>query len=113
MEDTAVHDLAATIKALVRDTNRMWTEGDISADSTIRQVDLRLEAARALAGQGCSWSLHDLVVLPRSEREAVASYRIVHDWSDGRKPASALLLETWRRSTQGRWNLVRHTAEKI
>jgi hypothetical protein len=140
MEDTAVQDLAATIKALVRDTNRMWAEGDIAADSTIRQVDPgleavqysprfadgpwrarsaqewldgTLEAARALAGQSCSWSLHDLVILPRSEREAVASYRIVHEWSDGRKPASALFLETWSRSAQGRWNLLRHTAEKV
>jgi hypothetical protein len=134
-------ELTAALHRLVEDTNAMWRDGTIAADSSVRDVcdDLDAvqhaphrdpapwratsgaawvegteQAAKALHGQGCRWSLRDLVVLPRHEAECVASYRVVHEWGDERRPpAQALFLETWRRSPDGRWRLARHTAEKV
>lgn len=142
MDDTATrHPLVEVIERLVRDTNRAWAEGSIAQDSSVRLVadDLTAvqyaphygdgvwtagsgrewvestgEAAAALRGQGCTWSMHDLHVLVRSDEEAIASYRIVHHWGDGeRPPAQAFFLETWRRGGDGGWRLARHTAEKV
>ena len=138
--DAAVRELTDAIHRLVEATNDMWRTGRIDERSPVRDVepDLRAvqfsprfeggdwhaesgqdwldgtaQAAAALAGQGCHWSVHDLVVLPRSETESVAGYRIVHTWADGRAPAQALFLETWRRGDDGTWRLARHTAEKV
>jgi hypothetical protein len=135
-----VADLTLTLHRLVEATNRMWALGRIPDDSPILDVDPALqarqhsprfegglwtadsgeewlegtrEAAAALAGQGCRWSLHDLHLLARSHDEVVAAYRIVHEWGDTRPSAQAFFLETWRREDSGRWLLVRHTAEKV
>lgn len=119
----------------------MWAEGDIAEDSAVRLVTPDLvatqyaphyddgiwtarsgaewiegtaEAARALKGQGCTWSAHDLQVLARGGDEAVATYRIVHRWGAAeRQPAQAFFLETWKRGGDGQWRLARHTAEKV
>lgn len=139
--DDAVEALTAVLFRLVEDTNEMWRDGEIAEDSTVRAVceDLQAvqhaphrdpepwqarsrtewledteQAARALHGRGCTWSLHDLVVLPRHGSECVASYRIVHEWGDSATPAAqALFLETWRQGEDGQWRLARHTAEKV
>lgn len=143
MDDTtaSTHPLVDVIERLVRDTNRMWDEGALAPDSSVRDVtdDLTAvqyaphyddgvwtagsgaewvegtaQAAAAVQGQGCTWSLHDLRVLARAEDEAIASYRVVHRWGDAaRPPAQAFFLETWRRGDDGRWRLARHTAEKV
>jgi hypothetical protein len=137
---TVVAEMTATIHSLVEATNTMWREGLIDHRSAVRDVEPDLQAvqfsprfdgqvwratsgdewlagtaqaAEALRGQGCRWSLHDLRVLARDDDECVAAYRIVHTWADGRTPAQALFLETWRRGRDGRWRLVRHTAEKV
>ena len=141
MEPAApAHPLVDVIARLVLDTNRMWAEGDIAEGSTVRLVipdlvatqyaphyangvwtarsgtewlESTAEAARALKGRGCTWSAHDLHVLPRGDDEAIASYRIVHHWGEAdREPAQAFFLETWRRGADGQWRLARHTAEK-
>ena len=140
-QSDVVEDLKAVLLRLVEDTNRMWRDGGIAEDSVVRAVcpDLQAiqylphrdpepwratsgaewladteEAARALRGRGCRWSLHDLVVLPRHDSECVTSYRIVHEWGDSeRPPAQALFLETWRRGEDGQWRLARHAAEKV
>lgn len=119
----------------------MWAEGSIPQDSSVRLVadDLNAvqyaphyengvwtacsgaewvqssaEAATALRGKGCTWSVHDLNVLTRKDDEAIASYRIVHSWGVAdRAPAQAFFLETWRRGDDGAWRLARHTAEKV
>jgi hypothetical protein len=137
---TVSHPLVDVIERLVRDTNRMWSEGLIAQDSSVRLVEDELtavqyaphyddgvwtagsgeewiestaEAADALRGQGCTWSVHDLTVLSRSSDEAIASYRVVHHWGESdRTPAQALFLETWKRGDDGTWRLARHTAEK-
>ncbi len=134
-------EISDLLDRLVEDTNTMWATGEIGTGSTIRDVDPALqatqwsprfeggvwrarsgaewvegtaEAGRQLAGQGCRWEIADLVVLPREAREAVASFRVVHHWGEsGRPPAQALFLETWRRDEDGRWLLLRHTAEKV
>jgi ketosteroid isomerase-like protein len=126
---------------MVEDQNVAWRDGAIAEDSALRLVEDDLtavqyaphydggvwrcdsgsswvegtaQAAAALKGQGCTWSLHDVHVLPRGEHEAVATYRIVHTWGDAeRRPAQAFFLETWRRGEDGRWRLARHTAEKV
>lgn len=142
MESTSVvHEVTTAIEAVVRDHNRMWADGVISDDSALRHVEEGLtavqyaphyengvwrassgsewldgsgQAAGASRGQGWSWTLHDLSVLPRGEHEAIASYRIVHTWGEtDRPPAQAIFLETWRRGSDGRWRLARHTAEKV
>lgn len=137
----AVAELTTVLRRLIVDTNVMWRDGEIAEDSTVRDVceDLQAiqhaphrdpepwrassgtewlegtaEAARAMHGRGCRWSLHDLVVLPREDGECVTSYRIMHEWGDEeRPPAQALFLETWRRGEDGRWRLARHAAEKV
>lgn len=133
-------EVVATIEAHVRATNEAWESGRLPEDSVLRDVadDLvavqhsprfdggvwragsgadwltgTAEAAEALAGQGCRWALHDLVVRVRNRDEALAAYRIVHSWGDGRPSAEALFLEAWARGPHGRWTLVRHTAEKL
>jgi hypothetical protein len=139
--ESVVSALTRVIEDVVRDHNRMWSEGVISEDSRLRHVEEALsavqyaphyedgvwrarsgsewlegtsQAAAASRGQGWAWSVHDLNVLPRSEQEAVAAYRIVHTWGQAdRRPAQAFFLETWRRGADGRWRLARHTAEKI
>jgi len=138
--EAAVEEMTATIHRLVESTNTMWRDGVIDDASAVRDVepDLRAvqfsprfegevwrassgkewiegtaQAAEALRGQGCRWSLHDLRVVARSELECVAWYRIVHTWADGRRPAQALFLETWRRGDDHRWRLARHSAEKF
>jgi hypothetical protein len=138
--EAAARELTDVIHRLVEATNEMWRDGRIDDLSPVRDVepDLRAvqfsprfegqvwradsgqdwlegtaEAAAALEGLGCQWALHDLVVLARSEAECVAGYRIVHTWADGRSPAQALFLETWRRGDDGTWRLARHTAEKV
>jgi hypothetical protein len=142
MDNASVaRELSRVVEDLVGATNRMWHDGVISEDSTIRDVEDGFtgvqyaphyengewrassgsewlegnsQAAAASQGQGWSWTLHDLRVLPRSGQEAVASYRIVHSWGDDdRRPAEAFFLETWRRGSDGRWRLARHTAEKV
>lgn len=142
MDDSTVttHPLVDVIKGVVRDHNRMWSEGALAPDSSIRHVtddltavqyaphyddgvwtarsgaewvDGSAQAAAAMRGQGCTWSLHDLGVLARGEDEAIASYRVVHHWgAPDRPPAQAFFLETWRRDAAGCWRLARHTAEK-
>jgi ketosteroid isomerase-like protein len=138
--EAAVAEVTATIHGLVEATNTMWSEGVIDGVSRVLDVEPELkavqfsprfesqvwransgkewiqgtaQAADALRGQGCRWSLHDLQVRARSDIECVAAYRIVHTWADGRRPAQAIFLETWRRGDDGRWRLARHTAEKI
>jgi hypothetical protein len=134
------HPLVDVIERLLQDTNRMWATGTIAEDSSVRLVaddlaavqyaphyengvwsagsgsewvDSTAEAAAALRGQGCTWSVEDLHVLARTDDEAVACYRVVHEWGDAdRAPAQAFFLETWRRGDDGRWQLARHTAEK-
>jgi hypothetical protein len=134
-------ELTAVLTTLVDEHNTMWDLGEIPVDSRIRDVDPGLvaaqyspkfdggvwragsgeewldgtgEAAAFLGGQGVRWELADLTILERSADEAVASYRVVHHWGDpGRPPAQAMFLETWRRSEDGRWLLVRHHAEKV
>ena len=136
-----IDELTAVLRRHVQDTNQMWATGEIAPDSAIRDVEPALaavqwspkfdagvwraesgaewvegtaEAGRQLAGQGCRWEMADLVVLPRGEGEAAASYRIVHHWGDPtRPPAQALFLETWRRGDDSRWRLARHAAEKV
>lgn len=138
---STVSEVTRVIGTLVEDTNRMWAEGAISPDSTVRDVEVGLtavqyaphyddgvwratsglewvegtsQAAAASLGRGWAWSLHDLSVLPRGVDEAVASYRIVHHWGESDlPPAQAFFLETWRRGDDGRWRLARHTAEKV
>ena len=132
-----VAEVTAAIERLVEATNVAWQTGSIDATSAIRDVandllavqhsprfgtwragsgaewvESTAEAAVALRGQNCCWTLHDAVVLARTADEAIASYRIVHHWADARQPAQALFLETWRR-VGGRWLLVRHAAEKV
>ena len=135
-----IAEVSAVLRRHVEDTNRMWATGEIASDSAIRDVEPGLsavqwspkyetgvwrvesgsewiddtaDAGRQLAGQGCRWELTDLVVLPRGDHEAAASYRVVHHWGDpARPPAQALFLETWRRGEDGRWRLARHAAEK-
>ncbi|GMV88071.1 MAG: hypothetical protein AMXMBFR81_10020 [Chthonomonas sp.] len=59
------------------------------------------------------WAIHGLRVLPRSEREAVASYEVWIIPKDEAKPIpKALFLETYRLTRDG-WLLVRHHAEKV
>ena len=133
-------EVVATIEAHVRATNELWASGRLAGDSVLRDVAEDLvavqysprfeggawratsgadwlagttEAAEALAGQGCRWAVHDLVVRVRNRDEALAAYRIVHSWGDGRPSAEALFLEAWARGPHGRWTLVRHTAEKL
>lgn len=120
-----VEELTTALHRLVEDTNIMWRDGVIAEASAVRDgevwragsgdewLDGTADAAEALQGQGCRWSLHDLVVLARSDSEATASYRIVHEWGDGRPAAQALFLETWRRGADARWRLARHAAEKV
>lgn len=138
---SVAQELARVIEDTVRDTNRMWAEGRIAPGSSLRQVEEGLravqyaphyedgewrassgeewlegtsQAAAASRGQGWSWTVHDLHVLPRSDEEAVASYRVVHTWGQSeRRPAEAFFLETWRRGADGCWRLARHTAEKV
>lgn len=138
---TTVSEVTRVIETLFDDTNRMWADGAIAEDSAVRHVEDGLTAvqyaphydggkwgctsghdwvegtAAAAAsgrGQGWAWTLHDLNVLPRSEDEAIASYRVVHTWgASERPPAQAFFLETWRRGSDGRWRLARHTAEKL
>ena len=141
MDNTAtVRAVRAAIENLVEDTNTMWATGEIAEDSSVRHVveDLvavqyaphyeggtwragsggawvegTAEAAAALRGQGCTWTVHDLQVLARNAHEAIASYRVVHHWGEAdRRPAEAFFLETWRRDDGGTWRLARHTAEK-
>ena len=135
------HPLVEVIGNVVRDHNRMWASGTIAEDSVLRDVEEDLvasqyaphfeggvwratsgeewlagtaEAGAFGCGQGWSWSHQDLTVLPRSDDECVATYRIVHSWGDAdRKPAQAIFLETWRRGDDGCWRLARHTAEKL
>jgi hypothetical protein len=134
-----VAEVSAAVHEQVAATNRMWESGVIEPGSALRDVaadltavqhsprfadgvwragsgaewlDGTAEAAAFLAGQGCRWTLHDLRVLARSADEAVAGYRIVHEWADARPAAQALFLETWRRDG-ARWVLARHTAEKV
>jgi hypothetical protein len=140
--NTAVrHPLAAVIERMVADHNRGWASGVLAEDSVVRDVAEGLEAVQfaphyddgrwtassgrewvegtaeafaALAGQGVTWELHGLEVLPRGGDEAIAAYRIVHRWGTAeRAPAQAFFLETWRRGADDRWRLVRHTAEKV
>ena len=136
-----VERLTTVLLRLIEDTNKMWRDGELAEDSMVRAVcqDLQAvqyaphrdpepwqaksgmewlagteQAARALRGRGCRWSLHDLVVLPRNGSECVASYRIVHEWGDNETPsAQALFLETWHEDQDGQWRLARHTAEKV
>jgi hypothetical protein len=138
---SVVQEVTRVIAGVVRDHNRMWADGFISEDSALLYVEEGLtavqyaphfengvwragsaddwlhgttQAAEASRGQGWAWSMHDLQVLPRSDQEAVASYRIVHIWGDtDRPPAQAMFLETWRRGGDGCWRLARHTAEKL
>lgn len=141
MDNTAtVRAVRAAIHNLVEDTNTMWATGEIAEDSSVRHVveDLvavqyaphyeggawragsgrawvegTAEAAAALRGQGCTWTVHDLQVLARNAHEAIASYRVVHHWGEAdRRPAEAFFLETWRRDDGGTWRLARHTVEK-
>lgn len=135
------HPLRGVLEKLLSDTNTMWRTGVIAEDSVVRDVEKDLvarqysprfndgvwqagsgeawlagtaEAAAALVGRGCAWSMHDLRLLPRGEDECVASYRIVHAWGDySAPPAQAVFLETWRLGGDGRWRLARHTAEKV
>lgn len=138
--DAAVAEVTATLDRLVEATNAMWRDGVLDDASIVHDVEPDLQAvqfsprfedqvwratsgqewvegtkqaAEALHGQGCRWSLHDVRVLARGEDECAATYRIVHTWADGRTPAQALFLETWRRGPDGRWRLARHTAEKV
>ena len=134
-------ELTAVLTTLMDEHNVMWDLGDIPADSRIRDIhpDLRAaqyspkfdggvwradsavewlegtcEAAGFLGKLGCRWEMADLTILVRSADEAVASYRIIHYWGEAdRPPARAMFLETWRRSEDGRWLLVRHTAEMV
>jgi hypothetical protein len=138
---STTREVRAAVENLVADTNKMWTTGEIAEGSSVRHVvedlvavqyaphydggvwragsgrewvDGTAEAAAALHGQGCTWTVHDVHVLPRSEDECIASYRIVHAWGDAeRRPAQAFFLETWRRGDDGTWRLARHTAEKV
>jgi hypothetical protein len=142
MDTTATaREVRAAIEGLVEDTNAMWASGEVAERSSVRHVvdDLvavqyaphyeggvwqagsgrewvagTAEAAASLRGQGCTWTVHDVNVLPRSEDECIASYRVVHAWGDAeRRPAQAFFLETWRRGVDGTWRLARHTAEKV
>lgn len=139
--EQTVTELTRAIEAMVEDHNAAWRDGTIAEGSALRLVEGDLtavqyaphyeggewrcdsgtawvestaQAVAAVAGQGCTWSLHDVHVLPRGDREAIASYRIVHTWgASSRRPAQAFFLETWRRGEDGRWRLARHTAEKV
>ena len=134
-------ELTAVLTALMDSHNVMWDLGEIPANSRIRDIHPDLaaaqyspkfdggvwradsgnewlestqEAATLLGKQGCRWELADLTIIERSTDEAVASYRIIHHWGDADSPpAQAMFLETWRRSEDGRWLLVRHHAEKV
>jgi hypothetical protein len=136
-----VKEVTRAVESAVEGHNRAWAEGVIAENSALHLVEEALfavqyaphyengvwqvtsgaawvegtaEAAAALRGQGCTWTLHDLHLLPRGEDECIASYRIVHTWGDpGRRPAQAFFLETWHRDGEGRWRLARHTAEKV
>ena len=93
----AVERLTEVLLRLIEDTNTMWRDGELAEDSMVRAVceDLQAvqyaphrdpepwqaksgmewlagteQAARALHGRGCRWSLHDLVVLPRNGSES-------------------------------------------
>jgi hypothetical protein len=105
-----VNDVAADVTAVQYAPH--YPDGVWRADSGAELLAATAQAAAAVAGQGCHWILEDLQVLARSADEAMAMYRIVHRWGDGRPPAQAFFLETWRREG-GRWVLARHTAEKV
>ena len=134
-------ELTTVLMGLMDEHNVMWDLRDIPTDSRIRDIhpDLKAaqyspkfdggvwradsakdwlegtrEAAGFLAKQGCRWELADLTILVRTADEAVASYRIIRHWGEAdRPPAQAMFLDTWRRSEDGRWLLVRHTAEMV
>jgi hypothetical protein len=131
-------DLRLHLDEVIRESNRALQQGCLPADSPLRRVtngfkavqyaayfeegSWQADAASWIAGTEAAygtlspvashWSISDVTVLVRDEREAVASYRITLHYRDEKKPERhALFLETYVRDEEG-WALKRHTAEK-